>query len=103
MAITIIYIIKVNLLLNIALYKATFIILIVTIYSLIGQLVINTIGQGGEPAGLISSASNNSNNSFNNNFYTIFKGLFNNNLIVLNSLLLRYLSTSSRIRDPIVL
>ena len=45
MAITIIYIIKVNLSLNIALYKATFIILIVTIYSLIGQLVVNTIGR----------------------------------------------------------
>ena len=45
MAITIIYIIKVNFSLNIALYKATFIILIVTIYSLIGQLVIDTIGR----------------------------------------------------------
>ena len=44
-AITIIYIIKVNLLLNIALYKATFVILIVTIYSLMGQLVANTIGR----------------------------------------------------------
>ena len=45
MAITIIYIIEVNLLLNIALYKAIFVMLIVTIYSLTGQLVANTIGR----------------------------------------------------------
>ena len=44
-AITVIYIIKVNLLLNITLYKATFVMLIVIIYSLMGQLVVNTIGR----------------------------------------------------------
>ena len=44
-AIIVIYIIGVNLSLNITLYKVTFVILIVTIYSLMGQLVINTIGR----------------------------------------------------------
>ena len=44
-AITIIYIIGVNPSLNIALYKAIFVMLIVTIYGLIGQLVANTIGR----------------------------------------------------------